>query len=111
MHQMEKHLSDQMATIRKDHFHSDKRFRQLVENIRDVVTLAGQHIGKLIDHFSTQNKYLETTANYFQFFKENHRDIAQYYKQMIGLLDKLEANMAYVVRTLKDHYPKPVPED
>ena len=41
MHQMEKHLSDQMETIRKDHFHSDKRFSQLVENIRDVVTLAG----------------------------------------------------------------------
>ena len=52
MHQMEKHLSEQMATIRKDHFHFDKQFRQLVENIRDVVTLAGQHIGNLTDHFS-----------------------------------------------------------
>ena len=50
---MEKHLSEQIAIIRKDHFHSDKRFRQLVENIRDVVTLAGQHIEKLTDHFST----------------------------------------------------------
>ena len=30
---------------------------------------------------------------------------------MIGPLDKLEADMIYVVRTLKDHYPKPVPED
>ena len=38
-------------------------------------------------------------------------DIAEYYKQMIGPLDKLEADMAYVVRTLKDHYLKPVPED
>ena len=27
MHQMEKHLSEQMATIRKDHFHSDKQFK------------------------------------------------------------------------------------
>ena len=62
MHQMEKHLSDQMATIRKDYFHSDKRFRQLVENIRDVVTLVGQHIGKLTVLFTTQYKYLETTT-------------------------------------------------
>ena len=30
---------------------------------------------------------------------------------MIGPLDKLEADMAYVVRTIKDHYPKPIPED
>ena len=30
---------------------------------------------------------------------------------MIGPLDKLEANMTYVVRTLKDHYPKSIPED
>ena len=30
---------------------------------------------------------------------------------MIGPLDKLEVDMTYVVRTLKDHYPKPVPED
>ena len=65
----------------------------------------------MTDHFSTQKKYLEIAANYFQTFKENHRDIAQYYKQMIGPLDKLEADMAYVVRTLKDHYPKLVPED
>ena len=71
MHQMEKHLSEQMNTIWKDHFHSDKRFRQLVENIRIVVTVAGQHIGKLTDHFTTQNKHLESTANYFQASKEN----------------------------------------
>ena len=30
---------------------------------------------------------------------------------MIGLLDKLEADMAYVVRTLKDHYLNPAPKD
>ena len=30
---------------------------------------------------------------------------------MIGPLDKLEADMSYVMRTLKYHYPKPVPED
>ena len=30
---------------------------------------------------------------------------------MIGPLDKLEADMNYVVRTLKDHYPIPQPED
>ena len=30
---------------------------------------------------------------------------------MIGPLDKLEADMAYVVHTLKDHYPKLVLED
>ena len=76
-----------------------------------MVTVAGQHIGKLTDHFTTQNKHLESATNYFQASKENYRDIAQYYKQMIGLLDKLEADMSYVVRTLKDHYPKPVPED
>ena len=65
----------------------------------------------MTDHFTTQNKHLESSANYFQASKENHRDIAQYYKQIIGPLDKLEADMSYVVRTLKDHYPKPVPED
>ena len=69
----------------------------MVENIRDVVTVAGQHIGKLTDHFTTQNKHLESAANYFQASKENHRDIAEYYKQMIGPLDKLEADMTYVV--------------
>ena len=61
--------------------------------------------------FFIQHKYLKIAANYFQTSKKNHKDIAQYYKQMIGPLDKLEADMAYVVRTLKDHYPKPVPED
>ena len=30
---------------------------------------------------------------------------------MIGPLDKLEVDMHYVVRTLKDHYPKPESED
>ena len=65
MHHMEKYLSEQMAIIRKDHFYSDKHFRQLVENIRDVVTLTGQHIGKLNDNFSIQHKYLEIAANYF----------------------------------------------
>ena len=30
---------------------------------------------------------------------------------MIGPLDKLEVDMNYVVRTLKDHYPKPQLED
>ena len=83
----------------------------MVENIRDVVTVVGQYIGKLTDHFTTQNKHLELAANYFQASKENHRDIAQYYKQMIDPLDKLEVDMFYVVQTLKDHYPKPVPED
>ena len=111
LHQMEKHLSDQLNTVRKDHFHADKKFWQLVDSIREVVLAAGQHIRKLTDHFNTHNKHLESAANYFHAFKKNHRDIAQYYKQMIGPLDKLEADMIYVVRTLKDHYPKPVSED
>ena len=41
LHQMEKHLSDQLSTVRKDHFHADKRFRQLVDGIREVVFAAG----------------------------------------------------------------------
>ena len=76
-----------------------------------MVFAAGQQIGKLTDNFTTHNKHLELAENYFYASKKNHRDIAQYYKQMIGPLDKLEADMNYVVRTLKDHYPKPQPED
>ena len=72
---------------------------------------AGQQVGKLTDNFTAHNTYLEKAADYFHASKENHRDIAQFYKQMIGPLDKLEADMNYVVRTLKDHYPKPQPED
>ena len=59
LHQMEKHMSEKLNTIRKDHFHADKRFRQLVDSIREVVIVAGQHIGKLTDHFTTHNNYLE----------------------------------------------------
>ena len=72
---------------------------------------AGQQVGKLIDNFTAHNTYLEKAADYFHASKENHRDIVLFYKQMIGPLDKLEADMNYVVRTLKDHYPKPQPED
>ena len=104
LHQMENHLSDQLNTIRKDHFHADKRFRQLVDGIREVVFATGQQVDKLTDHFTAHNTYLEKVVDYFHVSKENHRNIAQYYKQMIGPLDKLEADMNYVVRTLKDHY-------
>ena len=51
LYQMDKSLSGQFNTIRKDHFHSDKRFRIVVENVKEVIKLAGQHIGKLNDQF------------------------------------------------------------
>ena len=108
---MEKHISDQLSTVRKDHFHADKRFRQLVDGIREVVFAVGQQVGKLTDNFTAHNTYLEKAADYFHASKENHMDIGLFYKQMIGPLDKLEADMNYVVRTLKDHYPKPQLED
>ena len=34
LHQMDKNLSGQFSTLRKDHFHSDKRFRTMVENVK-----------------------------------------------------------------------------
>ena len=77
---MEKHLSDQLSTVRNDHFHADKRFRQLVDGIREVVFAAGQQVGKLTDNFTAHNTYLEKAADYFHASKENHRDIAQFYK-------------------------------
>ena len=85
---MEKHLSDQMATSRKDHFHSDKRFRKLVENIRDVVTLVGQHIGKLTDHFTTHNKYLKIATNYFQSSKKNHNLPRKIIGTLLSIINK-----------------------
>ena len=108
---MEKHLSEQINVVRKDHFHADKRFRQLVDGLREVLFSTGQHLGKLTDNLTAHNSHLEKAMDYFHSSKENHRNIAQYYKQMIGPLDKLEADMHYVVRTLKDHYPIPQPED
>ena len=51
LHQLDKNFSGQLNTIRKDHFHSDKRFKTLVENVKEIINLAGQHIGKLNDHF------------------------------------------------------------
>ena len=71
----------------------------------------GQHVGKLTDTITAHNSHLGKAVDYFHVSKENHKNIAQYYKQMIGPLDKLEADMHYVVRTLKDHYPIPQPED
>ena len=65
MVQMEKHLSDQLNTVRKDHFHTDKRFRQLVDGIREVVFAAGQQVGKLTDHFTAHNTYLEKLLTIF----------------------------------------------
>ena len=52
LHQLDKNLTGQLTTIRKDHFYSDKRFRQLVESIKEIVTIAGQQISKLNDNFS-----------------------------------------------------------
>ena len=80
LHQMEKHLSDQLNTIRKDHFHADKRFRQLVDGIREVVFAVGQQVGKLTDNFTAHNTYLEKATDYFHAFKENHRNIVLFYK-------------------------------
>ena len=39
LHQMKKHISDQLSTVRKDHFHADKRFRQLVEELEKLCLL------------------------------------------------------------------------
>ena len=39
LHQLDKNLTGQMQTIRKDHFHSDKWFRQLVESVQEIVNL------------------------------------------------------------------------
>ena len=111
LHNMENHLAEQINVVRKDHFHADKPFRQLVDGIREVLFFAGQHLGKLTDTLTAHNFHLEKAVDYFHLSKENHRNIAQYYKQMIESLDKLEAYMHYVVRTLKDHYPIPQPED
>ena len=111
LHQMDKSLTGQLNTIRKDHFHSDKRFRQLVDSVKEIISMAGQQIGKLTDNFTLHNQYLEKAETHFQAFKENHRDIALYYRHMIGPMDQLVANMPYVVRTLKAHYPKPIPKD
>ena len=41
LHNMEKHLSEQLNVVRKDHFHANKRFRQLVDEIREVLFSAG----------------------------------------------------------------------
>ena len=73
---MEKHLSEQINTVRKDHFHADKRFRQLVDGIREVLFSIGQHVGKLTDTLTADNSYLEKVADYFHVFKENNRNIA-----------------------------------
>ena len=73
---MEKHLSEQINIIRKDHFHADRRFRQLVDGIREVLFSAGQHLRKLTDTFTAHNSYLEKAADYFHVSKENHRNIA-----------------------------------
>ena len=83
----------------------------MVDGIREVLFTVGHHVGKLTDTITTHNSHLEKAADYFHVSKKNHRNIAQYYMQMIGPLDKLEADMHYVVRTLKDHYPIPQPED
>ena len=45
LHNMEKHLSEQINVVRKDHFHADKRLRQLVDGICEVLFSAGQHLG------------------------------------------------------------------
>ena len=111
MHQLDTYLTGQLTTIRKDHFYSDKRFIQLVENVKRVVNLIGQHIGQLTEKFSFQNNHLEMAAKYFQETKENYGHIVLYYRQMIRPLDQLVADMAYVVRTLQSHYLKPIPED
>ena len=58
LHQMDKSLSGQFNTIRKDHFHSDKCFRNVVENIKEVINLASQHIEKLNDQFFLHNDLL-----------------------------------------------------
>ena len=73
---MEKHLSEQTNVVRKDHFHADKRFRQLVDGIREVLFSAGQHLGKLTDTLTAQNSHLEKAVDYFHLSKENHRNIA-----------------------------------
>ena len=111
LHQMDKNFTSQLNTIRKDHFHYDKRFRQLVDSVKEIVTIAGQQIGKLTDNFTLHNQYLEKAETHFQASKENHRDIALYYRQMIGPMDQLIVDLAYVVHTLKAHYPIPMSED
>ena len=55
---MDKILSSQFSTIHKDHFYSDKRFRTVVENVKEVIKLARQHIGKLNDQISLHNDQL-----------------------------------------------------
>ena len=72
---MEKHISDQLSTVRKDQFNADKRFRQLVDGIREVVFATGQQVGKLTDNFTAHNTYLEKAADYFHASKENHKNI------------------------------------
>ena len=74
----------------------------MVENVNEVIKLAGQHIGKINDHFSLHNNdQLQIAAQHFQESKENHNRIVLYYKQMIEPLDKLVVDMTYVVSTLK----------
>ena len=98
LHQIDESLSGQFNTIHKDHFHFDKRFRTVVENVKEVIKLVGQHIGKLNDHFSLHNDQLQIVAQHFQESKENHNKIVLC---MIEPLDKLAVDMTYVVSTLK----------
>ena len=62
---MDKSLSGQFSTLRKDHFHSNKRFRTVVENVKEVIKLVGQHIGKINDQFSLHNDQLQIAAQHF----------------------------------------------
>ena len=83
----------------------------MVENVKEVIKLAGQHIGKINDQFSLHNDQLQIAAQHFHESKENHNRIVLYYRQMIEPLDKLAADMTYVVSTLKAQYHRPIPED
>ena len=83
----------------------------MVENVKEVIKLVGQHIGKLNDQFSLHNDQLQIAAQHFQESKENHNRIVIYSRQMIEPLNGLANNMTYVVSTLKAQYPRPIPED
>ena len=82
-----------------------------MENVKEVINLARQHIGKINDHFFLHNDHLQTVAQYFQESKEEHERIVLYYRQMIEPLDRLAVDMTYVASTLKAQYPRPILED
>ena len=66
LHNMEIHLSEQISVVQKDHFHADKRFRQLVDGISEVLFSVGQHLGKLTDNLTVHNSHLEKAVDYEQ---------------------------------------------